>query len=200
MCFFVQVRAFRERHEERVREGLRAPGAGRAVLEPAGAVPVHGPLRQVGGGAGRLPRREQALRRHRQGHALLQVRGRLGLVPGHTVAHHLRPPRPEQGGHYPSQPRLVRVIIYLTDFTSPSHSHPPRPYSHTISFHTYPRAGGVHRLPRERGRAAARGPGLPSPRVPQARRGRHTQGRRTTDGTNTPSHSPTHHFLIILFI
>ena len=69
---------------------------------------------------------------------------------------------------------LITVTIHLTS------------YDATMT-------GGLHRLPRERGRAASRGLRLPSPRVPRARRGGHTQGLGTADGTlpHPPSTLPS---------
>ena len=54
--------------------------------------------------------------------------------------------------------------------------------SFSPSLSSFLHTGGIHRLPRERGRTTAWGLGLPSSRVSSARGGCHTQGRCKTDG------------------
>jgi hypothetical protein len=76
------LRRLRERHAGPGLRGLPPRDAGRAVHQPQGAGAVHGAGGSLARGGADVCRREPDVRRYREGHAVLQGRGRHGADDG----------------------------------------------------------------------------------------------------------------------
>ena len=107
------VRRVRERPARGRLRGLSPRDAGRPVHQPEGAGPCFGPGDPLARGRPRLPRRQRPVRRHRQGDALLQGRGRHGADDG-GAGPDARPTCSTLPARSPSRPRWSRCCTAIS--------------------------------------------------------------------------------------
>jgi pyruvate carboxylase len=99
------LRGLRERHAGPGLRGLSPRDAGRPVHQPQGAGALHGAGGSLARGGADVCRREPDVRRYREGHAVLQGRGRHGADDGQPGSDPRRCGGPEEGGLLPRQRR-----------------------------------------------------------------------------------------------